>query len=180
MDENKHLFEKYQDKIIHIIDNELLSGVNAWINENHQRNSIDKGISQLTLEDNDKILVSDVDEIPDPTQLIKIKNENMDFDKYKLEMDLYYYNITCRCLEKWIKPEIISYKFYRDTYNCTPERCRNHDFDKVLSPGGWHLSYFGDYDYIRNKIEQQAHQEYNFEEIKNDELTKMGFCKLLK
>ena len=166
-EENKQLFEKYQDKIIHIIDDGLLENIDAWTNEYHQRNSIDNGLKKIELEDDDKIMVSDVDEIPDPSQIIRIKSENISFDKYKFEQDFYYYNLKCKHQDKWCLSEIISYQHYKDVYKNTPQECRKHDFDKLLSPGGWHLSYFGDSEWIRNKIEQFSHQEYNQEFIKN-------------
>jgi hypothetical protein len=33
--------------------------------------------------------------------------------------------------------------------------------------GGWHLSYFGDAQFIQNKLQNFSHQEYNKEEFTN-------------
>jgi beta-1,4-mannosyl-glycoprotein beta-1,4-N-acetylglucosaminyltransferase len=33
--------------------------------------------------------------------------------------------------------------------------------DFVIKNGGWHLSYFGDPEFIANKIQNFTHQEYN-------------------
>lgn len=172
-EENKEHFTSFLDKIIHVIDDKLIdsekfgNGVDAWTNENHQRNSIELGLKRLELMDDDKIIISDADEIPDPIQLSKIKNENLIFDKYKLVQDLYYYNLTCKLLDKWCLSEIISYHYYKNVYNNTPQNGRYTDSSKLLSPGGWHLSYFGDLDFIQNKIDKQAHQEFNNEFIKD-------------
>jgi hypothetical protein len=36
-----------------------------------------------------------------------------------------------------------------------------------IDKGGWHLSYFGDGEFIKNKIENFSHQEYNTEKYTN-------------
>jgi hypothetical protein len=43
-----------------------------------------------------------------------------------------------------------------------------------IERGGWHFSYFGDESFIRNKIENFSHQEYNFEIYKS--LTHISEC----
>lgn len=42
----------------------------------------------------------------------------------------------------------------------------------LLEKGGWHLSYFGDTKFIKNKLENFSHQEFNREDIKNEEKMK--------
>ena len=39
----------------------------------------------------------------------------------------------------------------------------------LIEKGGWHLSYFGDTKFIKNKLENFSHQEFNKEDIKNEE-----------
>ena len=70
--ENISKFERFSDKIIYILVDDLIEEKNIniknkdqWRNEYHQRNSIDKGISLLNLNNDDLIIISDVDEIPD-------------------------------------------------------------------------------------------------------------------
>ena len=41
-----------------------------------------------------------------------------------------------------------------------------------MERGGWHLSYFGSAEFIKNKIEQFSHQELNLEEFTNIEKIK--------
>ena len=43
-----------------------------------------------------------------------------------------------------------------------------------IKNGGWHLSYFGDVHFIKNKLENFAHQEYNNDEYAN--LEKIEKC----
>ena len=69
--ENRDKFAPFLDKIIHVIDDELIdssnfgNGVDSWTNEAHQRNYINKGVEKLNLNDDDLLMISDCDEIPD-------------------------------------------------------------------------------------------------------------------
>lgn len=169
--ENKEMFEKFSDKIIHLIDDQLQENVNAWYNEKHQRHYLYEGIKQLNLQSNDKIIISDVDEIPDPRLLKYLKEQKPNFNIVKIELDLYYYNLTCMYTNnKWPYTRIVSYNAYLNIYNGNTNLCREATtFNYVIPNAGWHLSYFGDSEFIRNKIEQFAHQEYNDENFKSQE-----------
>jgi hypothetical protein len=39
----------------------------------------------------------------------------------------------------------------------------------IIGYGGWHLSYFGNAEFVQNKLFQFAHQEFNLPEITNIE-----------
>ena len=99
--ENKHLFEKFKDKIIHIIVDDFsfkhpnidFTKDNQWENERYQRNCIKKGLDKLRLNNQDLIIIADLDEIPDPNTLLKIKQQNIKINIVKLELDFYYYNL---------------------------------------------------------------------------------------
>jgi beta-1,4-mannosyl-glycoprotein beta-1,4-N-acetylglucosaminyltransferase len=167
--ENKHLFEKFNKKIIHIIvdlpfDTKInIANGEQWTNEKIQRNNISQGIDILKnrdeLNDDDYIIIADVDEIPDPDTLLQIKNNITNNEINVLEQDFYYYNLTCKRNEYWYHSKIISYKKYKDLgKSCDDIRFLN---GITVKKGGWHLSYFGDAVFIKNKLENFAHQEYN-------------------
>lgn len=59
--ENKHLFKKFTDKIIHIIVEDRIDVPSPWDREEFQRNQIRRGL--LDCQSEDVILISDVDEI---------------------------------------------------------------------------------------------------------------------
>ena len=107
--------------------------------------------------DNDLIIISDVDEIPDPSKLKLIKNGTIVVDTgISLVQDLYYYNINCY-ISKWNLSKIVTYKEYCKT---TPQQIRLTNYVNQDNMG-WHLSYFGDAHFISNKIKEFSHQEYN-------------------
>jgi len=166
--ENKHLFEKFNEKIIHIIVDDFpykypnidISKSQQWINENFQRDQIKRGLDKLDLNDEDIITITDLDEIPDPNTLLKIKNNEITVDINILKMDFYYYNLNTKLQEEWHNAKILSFqKFNELSISCSTIRFYNNC--KIIDNGGWHLSYFGDSKFIKNKIEQFSHQEYN-------------------
>jgi beta-1,4-mannosyl-glycoprotein beta-1,4-N-acetylglucosaminyltransferase len=173
--DNILLFEKFKDKIIHIIANDfpyIYPNINfknneQWKNEYYQRNCIDLGIKKINLVDEDLIIISDLDEIPDPNLLVQIKNNIIKIDINSLEMDLYYYNLNSKFNDKWYHAKIVSYKKYINL-SLTCEQIRNFNCNSIQK-GGWHLSYFGDANFIKNKIQHFSHQELNKEEFINTE-----------
>ena len=165
---NQHLFEKFAKKIIHVVVDDVpykypdidFSRGEQWLNEEHQRNGISRGINSINdLTESDLIIIADLDEIPDPTTLNNIKKTNIKVDNNTLLMDLYYYNLNTKLNGKWNKCKILKYKIYK-ALNKTCNEIRNTASQEILN-GGWHLSYFGDKYFIQNKIQNFSHQEYN-------------------
>ena len=163
---NHDRFSKYLDKIVNIIDDKLvipnIERGEQWINEIHQRNSIDTGVRILEneLSSNDLIIISDLDEIPDPFEISRIRNENIPIIYSSLEQDMYYYNLNTKFLDKWYHAKIVSYGYYKSS-GSLPSSIRMGAPYQLISNGGWHLSYFGNTEFIKNKIESFAHQELN-------------------
>ena len=60
--ENRHLFEKYLSKIIHVMVDERHPEMDLWARENYQRNCIARGLQNC--QPLDLIVISDLDEIP--------------------------------------------------------------------------------------------------------------------
>ena len=75
-------FKKYLPKIHYIMDQTIVpyKGVGDWSIENHQRNSIMKGLDAA--EPDDLIMVSDVDEIPNPASIKTIRESFTDTTKH--------------------------------------------------------------------------------------------------
>jgi beta-1,4-mannosyl-glycoprotein beta-1,4-N-acetylglucosaminyltransferase len=162
--DNLKRFEKYLDKITHVIETNM-DDENPWVNESTQRNAIDKGIKSLDLNDNDIVLISDVDEIPDTKTLLELKKTGVG-RLLTLRQEMYYYNLTCKFDGVWHFAKAIDYLTYK-IYG-TPQVIRNCSGDVVYN-GGWHFSYFGDAEFIKNKINNFSHQEYNSDEFTNQE-----------
>jgi beta-1,4-mannosyl-glycoprotein beta-1,4-N-acetylglucosaminyltransferase len=177
---NKHLFEKYKDKIIHVIlKEEDLINLETGDKERKSRNSINIGIQKLNLSNNDIINICDIDEIPNRNILYNLKNTNLENNiSYKLIQDFYYYNLNCiNFKEKWKSSVLLNYFTYKNYFNCMPQELRvkvlfewiPKELIKEIENGGWHFSFFGNSKTIANKLENYCHQEFNKKEIKNKE-----------
>lgn len=184
--ENKDKFQKFNDKIIHIVVNNMpyqypninYNSNHQWINEYHQRNYIIEGLKQLItqqfINDEDIILTSDVDEIPNPNILIQAKNNTLIFEHNtlnRLALDMYYYNLYYRIGEgsNWHGIKLLTFDTFKKI-NLSFQQMRVWEYNNhvpIIQNGGWHLSYFGNIDFIINKIRSFSHQEYNNENYLN-------------
>jgi len=157
--ENIALFEKFKDKIItgNAIAPERFQG-NFDI-EFIQRNYIRNVLEQLNPADDDLVIISDIDEIPDRNNL-KVGT---------LDQDVYYYNLETKVDILWRAAAIVEYKDLKGYESIQKFRIGNN-----LPPikSGWHFSFFGDEEFIENKIRNYSHQEYNKEKY-----TDSGFIK---
>ena len=183
-DEVKSEFSEFLDKIEHIIvdlPNEFLydpteSDVEEylkinWFRENYHRNEILRGLYNLDLIDHDIILISDVDEIPDPSKLDKFIN-SIPVGEFRIQTQKWFcwdlnrsYNLTWPGTAgiRWIDlkkttPQIVRSKRYDDQYKNNTELF------------GWHCSWFGGKELVKNKLESFAHQELKnitIEDIEN-------------
>ena len=162
-----HLFEQFRNKIIHLVvelpytyptinyDNR-----EQWANETFQRNKIMDAVQldHVGLTKNDLVIISDIDEIIDPKRLIEFRNgQLLAYKGFSLSQDMYYYNLHCKNTWFWSKAKIVTYEYLLQK---TPEDIRHTNLP-LLEKGGWHLSYFGDVDFIKTKINGFSHQEYN-------------------
>jgi beta-1,4-mannosyl-glycoprotein beta-1,4-N-acetylglucosaminyltransferase len=176
--ENVEMFSKFNHKIIHIIVDDfpyIIPNISyqmgqQWQNEYHQRNSIKRGVESIVelLDENDIILTSDVDEIPNPTILIKAIDGSLLYNKTslnRLALDMYYYNLYYRIGNgsNWHGIKLMTFNAYK-LINLTFQDMRLHEhstYVPIIEDGGWHLSYFGDTEFITKKIASFSHQEYN-------------------
>jgi beta-1,4-mannosyl-glycoprotein beta-1,4-N-acetylglucosaminyltransferase len=173
-EDNMHLFEKYKDKIIHIIANLPFKAPNIdysknqqWENENFQRDCIKTSVQseKLGLSKDDLVIISDLDEIIDPQRLAELRDGRLiAYKGFSLYQDMYYYNLCCKNTWFWSKAKIVTYEYLLQK---TPEEIRQGQLP-LLENGGWHLSYFGDVAFIRNKLLEFGHQEFNSPEYTDE------------
>jgi beta-1,4-mannosyl-glycoprotein beta-1,4-N-acetylglucosaminyltransferase len=175
--ENKQLFEKFNHKIIHIIVDDFphkypnidFEKKEQWNNEKFQRNCISRGIDKLELNNQDIIIIADVDEIPKIELLGNIKYNEIKINEVKaLQMDFYYYNLHSKLDHYTDVVRILPYDIYQNI-NMTIDDLRFKYYKNFITNAGWHLSYFGDKNFIKNKIENFAHQELNIDLFTNQE-----------
>ena len=141
--------------------------------EQHQRNSIMKGLKNAN--DNDLVILSDVDEIPNLNKL----NE-YDENKYAVfsqKMFMYKLNLLNLRENNWhgskicLKKNLKSPQWLRDLkFKKYPfwriDKIRNL---QIINNGGWHFAYLQTPENISKKIKSFAHGEFNKAEIANEE-----------
>jgi beta-1,4-mannosyl-glycoprotein beta-1,4-N-acetylglucosaminyltransferase len=180
--DNAAQYAEYSHKIIHIIVDDMpyihpninIGAGQQWKNEEWQRNAIAAGFAKVCGElcESDILMITDLDEIPDPNTLRRIKYGDdapslmSDVGIRILDMDLYYYNLHVRYTDKCEWPKILTYKTYQEL-NQSCSLIRGITDCPWIAEGGWHLSYFGDYEFMKNKIESWSHQELNNSDTTN-------------
>lgn len=156
----RHFFEKYIDKIIYIQPENVpqYGGDGDYTIENFQRRRIMDGLVHCEMQD--VICVSDLDEIPNP-KILQMCREDITLDSRNpislcldtnilvLQQKFYYYFFNCQNCKDWYGSILTRYG------NIDDLQLRDWSIPKLLPhipEGGWHFSYFGGFERVRNKI----------------------------
>ena len=180
---DKNKYKKFHNKIIYIEVDDTPDNIKKphtggeSLVEQHQRNSIMKGLNKS--QDNDLIILSDVDEIPDLNKL-KFFDKNK-YAVFSQKMFMYKLNLLNLNENNWHGSKICLKKNLK-----SPQWLRNLKFKKypfwridkqknlqIIDNGGWDFAYLQDVKNISKKIKSFAHGEFNKAEIvseKNIEL----------
>jgi beta-1,4-mannosyl-glycoprotein beta-1,4-N-acetylglucosaminyltransferase len=183
--ENRDRYSRFSDKIIHIMmnddDTNWIKNTDStkeeqWINESTHRNGISRGVDLLlksgSISNDDLITICDLDEIPNPELLKYLSGVENIHSMMTHEggavivMDFYYYNLNCiHASNKWKLAKIVTVSSLINNFKFTPQLLRHYNFSVNIKSGGWHLSYFGDENFIKNKITNFSHQELNMDKF---------------
>jgi Glycosyltransferase family 17 len=150
--ENRDRFTPFLDKIVHVVAANLPQTGNPWDAEAFQRNAILIGLERCEPAPDDLITICDADEIPRRTAI-----ESFVGEVAALGMPLYYYYLNCLTGGHWSSGRICRYGRLRE-----PNALRsNGEPLPGLPDAGWHFSYLGGPEAVRQKLEAFAHQEFN-------------------
>jgi len=120
-----------------------------------QKESVRRGL--VNCDDNDLIMFSDCDEIPNPDLIPKCKELLEENSFLSFSQICYYYFINMLKEHDWKGTRIGKYK---DLKNYSYNELRANDWI-VLPNGGWHFSYMGGSDKVKTKINSFSAQEMN-------------------
>ena len=95
---NANNYSKFKDKIIYVPVEDMPDGNNPYLRENHQRNCISRGL--VSANENDVIIISDLDEIPNLEKLNKF-NKSMRFAVFKQLHFYYKFNLKSQIKPYW-------------------------------------------------------------------------------
>ncbi len=192
-------YEKFKKKIIYLTydvepkgidivnedDNESIKStkyiLNAIKRENGQRNFIEKGLSNAVNED--VIMISDVDEIPN---LLNADFNKMNNKIYLFKQDMFYYKFNLQIPNfKWVgtkackKENLVSpqwlrnvkdrkYPFYRLDTLFSQTKYTNIKF---VNQGGWHFSNIKTASEIEYKLKSYLHhREFDLEPLTKEQI----------
>ena len=141
---NINKFKKFKKKIIYIKVTDLPTGKNPWLRENFQRNCIERGLEKS--KDNDLIIVSDLDEIPNP-QAIKSFNKSKRYAVFKQNHFFYKINLQSQKNPFWFGSRICVKKFLKSPQWLRELKFKKRSFwrldkirlNNILENGGWHF-----------------------------------------
>ena len=136
--------------------------------EQHQRNSLIKGIEDASSDD--LIILSDSDEIPDLTKLNEIK-DNKKIIAFSQKMFMYKINLQNIDESNWIGSKITKKKNITTMQNLRNLKFKKYPFWRIdkynlqTINGGWHFSFLQTPEQILNKIKSFSHGEFNINNI---------------
>ncbi len=185
-EENKAMFAEFEDKIIHVVVEDTPQG-GTHERDTFQKNAVTRGLAGCT--DDDIVIFSDLDEIPNPDKIREIL-QNFQEDKiYHFAQRLFYCYLNMEevsgsllsyagefegvARKKWIGTKMLSYKLLREQHLLLgelrfPER---KEIGIRVEDGGWHFGYMGGHEEkdirkrVQEKVVSAAHQEYNSKHV---------------
>jgi len=176
-EENKNRFSKFLDKIISykvydnpedftklpITDDEELKKIYGFIRttkrfntENQQdygrdffqKESVRRSL--INCDDNDIIIISDADEIPNPNLLKKINKLDLENVIYSLNQPMYCFHLNILKELGWQGSKMGYYKNMKKyAFN---EIRGDASLSTIISNAGWHFSFMGGEKMVKNKI----------------------------
>lgn len=162
--ENCERFSEYP--ILSVQLDKKINGT-PWDRERFQRNTIATALKLLNPADDNIVIISDGDEVPN-YEAVDFFCDKINFDFAALIMNKFGYYLNC--LEKfqgWDRARIMKYGYLK---NKSPEEVRNSGFEKIVLNGGWHWSWLGGVEKIIEKFNAFSHQELNISQYNDPEI----------
>ena len=174
---NKKILENFKDKVRYIYIEKFDKNMSSWERENFQRNYIKHGIKDAN--ENDIIIISDLDEIPN-LRNINFNNIENSIYAFKQINLMYKFNLAlgfnwigsklCKLKRlkspQWLRALKVHKKYSYFRIDKFFSKTYVHNF-KVIENGGWHFGWMRNSDEIINKLNSFAHLEFNNSKYKN-------------
>tara|TARA_B100000035_G_C20915780_1_gene516157 strand:- start:47 stop:832 length:786 start_codon:yes stop_codon:yes gene_type:complete len=163
-------FQSFKDKIIYLIVERFPDNISNWQRENYQRNFIFNGLKNA--EDEDLIIISDIDEIPDLSKIGSIKQYK--FSVFEQKMFYYKINLQNKTSPFWYGSRMCKKKYLKSPQWLRNQKVKKYSFWKFykinwnfVQNGGWHFSFLMTPENIQKKIQSFAHSEFNTNNFTN-------------
>ena len=163
-------FKKYKDKIDYNLIDKFPENLSNWGRENYQRNFLMNSIKDLN--EDDYIMISDLDEIPNLRNLNSIvKSKFTAFQQTNYSFKFNLKNIT---FPIWYGTKLCKKKYLKSPQWLRDQKVKKYSILKfykikwnIIQNGGWHFSYIMNPNEISEKIKSFSHAEYNLDKYTN-------------
>jgi predicted O-methyltransferase YrrM len=142
-------FAPFLERIAHVVVEDVPRPATPFEREAHQRDAIARGLKDC--HPDDLVLVSDVDEIP-RAGAVRAGGPGVRV----LAQRLAYYFLDTACPEPWCGTRLLS---YADFLRRGGAQAVRHTPGEVVPDAGWHFSFMGGAERIREKLGAYAHVE---------------------
>ena len=124
--------------------------------------------------DEDIIIQSDLDELPNPEFVAEAKEIVRDGAMYTCIQKFYMCHLNRiqtdkgKDVDDWRGSQFCTFKYLKEFGGFND--CRNlpHENEFLVDNGGWHWSFLGGTDKIKQKLQGYGHQEHNHDGVKNN------------
>ncbi len=178
-EENKHLFEKFKDKIIHVKLTEPFKTEKLFERERHQRSQVLRGLKSA--KPDDIVFISDLDEIIRGSKVAEVAQmiTSKKAEAAILTQTMYYGFLNRQQSDGWRGPVCTTYKVVkrispaltRRLRNLRPKKVKKSKLTKIeiVPNAGWHFTSMGGVDRAITKIESFSHAKLDTPEYKNEQ-----------
>ena len=171
-------YDKFKDKIIYIPVDNFPNLNNPWSMLEHQRNSALNEINKFN--DETYILVSDIDEIPNPKKINEFTDDKFKYGVFEQLFFYYKLNLVNTIQTHWHGSKICKKKYLKSPNWLREYKIKQYPWwrldkpenIKIIKDGGWHFSFLYDVDGIIKKISSFQHTEFDKKKYKDKETIK--------
>tara|TARA_B100000700_G_C14943110_1_gene807766 strand:- start:254 stop:1111 length:858 start_codon:yes stop_codon:yes gene_type:complete len=187
--ENKDMFGKFNDKIVHHITEEIPNDFNHMLEKSKfhvaykdpdpygtpminlpvrfqralfNRNNSAFGIEKAGVTDNDLVITSDADEIVNPLLLQDLEWFNPS-NHYVAECRAFYYKLNFLYQEDWMGSRLCTWKHLKNT--TIDQHRQDHENAHKIQDAGWHFSFLGNAENFKLKLASYEHTENNTDTV---------------
>ncbi|MDA8537339.1 hypothetical protein N9K55_01350, partial [Candidatus Pelagibacter bacterium] len=136
-------FLRFKKKIIYLVIEEFPKSFSNWKRENFQRNFIANALTKVNKED--YVMISDVDEIPNLSNIQSIANHK--YTVFEQKMFYYKINLLNKTYPIWFGSRICKKKDLKSPQWLRDQKIKKYPFWRfykirwnVIREGGWHFS----------------------------------------
>ena len=159
-------YAPWQDKIRYVKVTDMPNTGDAWANETYQRNQIMQGCTDAA--PNDIIIIGDVDEILRPEALEFVRQETQQVYPFRMPLFNFKFNYMLTQADFHVVWPIGIRRELLD--NLTPDNLRRgrhglNNTAECVDHSGWHFTWFGDNNFVQDKLRSFSHTEANRPEV---------------